>query len=463
MATGFSASVLHAGDFEYDYPCTECQEHGLNSEAIYFCQQCTRQFCGVCIKQHDRFYRKHPILGTEKRDLWGKVKSTCKLHPGEEMKVFCNDHGQSCCITCQKELHRQCKQVILLQNKTPKPPTRPVSEKSGNSTVTTNSDQLFFKRTEKVGTSEHDKLPLKSTEKVGTSEHDTLPLKSTEKVGTSEHDKLPLNLKEKVGKREHDKLPLKLKEKVGTSELDKLQLKSKEKDGTSEHDKLPLKSKEQVGTSEHDKPQVVSDVDPYRQYKVIETKRLKVKLENGDDPCRILGITVLPEGDIILIDNWNRKVKLLSADYAVVDYITISLGPLGICAVSGNQVAVCFGNKDILFFNVKNSKLKMERKLQLDFGCSYMAYMAGNLYVASGKTVYQLTLAGQRVRTIYTIDGRYVRGLAVSPDGDRLYITVIEDHQLFTALLFRQTLFAVIECVADSNVILHDQNTMIVI
>ncbi|WAR20279.1 hypothetical protein MAR_002117 [Mya arenaria] len=106
MATGLRASVLHAGDFEYDYPCTECQEHGLNSEAVYFCQNCTRQFCGLCIKQHDRFYRRHPILGTEKRDFWGKVKSTCKLHPGEEMMVFCRDHGHSCCVECQKELHR---------------------------------------------------------------------------------------------------------------------------------------------------------------------------------------------------------------------------------------------------------------------------------------------------------------------------------------------------------------------
>ncbi|XP_052770106.1 uncharacterized protein LOC128209887 isoform X2 [Mya arenaria] len=141
MATGFSASVLNAGDFEYDFPCTECQEHGLNSEAVYFCQQCDSQFCGLCVKQHDRFYQKHPIIGTEKNETWGKVKSTCKMHPGEEMTVFCSDHRQTCCVTCQKELHGQCQ---LLQHTSLKLPPRPSSVKIGETNLFHDCDHVSY-------------------------------------------------------------------------------------------------------------------------------------------------------------------------------------------------------------------------------------------------------------------------------------------------------------------------------
>ncbi|WAR20228.1 hypothetical protein MAR_002066 [Mya arenaria] len=310
MATGFSGSELHAGDFEYDFPCTECQKHGLNSEAVYFCQQCTRQFCGPCLKQHDQFYRGHPILGPRKRDLWGNVTSMCKLHPGEEMKVFCRDHRQTCCVLCLEELHRQCKQVKLLQHIAPKPTNQPESENN---------------------------------------------------------------------------------------------------EKTTHNDELPLKLKERVATTKHDTSPVVTAIHNNRPYPVKEGNCFNVKLEHDRYPCRIYGITVLPSGEIVITDHYNCNVKLLSPNYAVMDHFsTVIQKPWDICAVSDNQVAACTEGREILFFNVKNSKLELDRKMPLDVCCYCIysvSYMAGHLYLSSGHTLYQYTLAGQKVREINLSNG----------------------------------------------------------
>ncbi|XP_052766810.1 uncharacterized protein LOC128207737 [Mya arenaria] len=334
---GFSGSELHAGDFEYDFPCTECQKHGLNSEAVYFCQQCTRQFCGPCLKQHDQFYRGHPILGPRKRDLWGNVTSMCKLHPGEEMKVFCRDHRQTCCVLCLEELHRQCKQVKLLQHIAPKPTNQPESENN---------------------------------------------------------------------------------------------------EKTTHNDELPLKLKERVATTKHDTSPVVTAIHNNRPYPVKEGNCFNVKLEHDRYPCRIYGITVLPSGEIVITDHYNCNVKLLSPNYAVMDHFsTVIQKPWDICAVSDNQVAACTEGREILFFNVKNSKLELDRKMPLDVCCYCIysvSYMAGHLYLSSGHTLYQYTLAGQKVREINLSNGLFAFRLAVNPDADRLYIVETTDHQLVT-------------------------------
>ncbi|WAR20577.1 hypothetical protein MAR_002415 [Mya arenaria] len=323
MATGLSVSeVLNAGDLKYDLPCTECQEHGLNSEAVYFCQHCSRQLCGLCLKRHDRFYRRHTVLGPEKMNSWGKVKNTCKIHPGDEMVVFCRDHWQTCCVTCRNELHRKCKRVIRLQH------------------------MVRSSKTAKASTQPEGKYRAR--------------------------------------------------------------------------------------TNEHAKTLVVTYMIPDKPYTVIKSKCFGVRLANDNHRCSIQGMAALPGGEIIITDYSNRKLKLLSTDYIVVDHVRVSKKQLGICVVSDNQVAVCTGDFEIQFFHVRNSKLGIDRKLKMDHECRWVAYREGYLYVSSPDTVYQYTLSGQRVRKLYTTCGGYLWGIAMSSDGDRIYLTNGLDNQLVT-------------------------------
>ncbi|WAR20201.1 hypothetical protein MAR_002039, partial [Mya arenaria] len=68
--------------------------------------------------------------------------------------------------------------------------------------------------------------------------------------------------------------------------------------------------------------------------------------------------------------------------------------------------------------------------LKLTHNCNHVSYMARHLIISSDDTVYQYTLAGQRVREIYTTDGWGLYGIAVSPS--RLYITNYKENKLIT-------------------------------
>ncbi|XP_052770087.1 uncharacterized protein LOC128209871 [Mya arenaria] len=176
---------------------------------------------------------------------------------------------------------------------------------------------------------------------------------------------------------------------------------------------------------------VVSDLEINRLFTVIESKRVEVKIGKDERSCHIYGITVLPKGDIILINSGIGKLNLLSTDYKVVDHVRVPEMPLGICVVSDNQVAVCTSEKKILFFDVEDRKLlKMEREIELTHDCNHVSYMAMHLIISSDDTVNQYTLAGQRVREIYKIDGLGWYRVAVSPS--RLYITNYNENKLIT-------------------------------
>ncbi|WAR29841.1 hypothetical protein MAR_003409 [Mya arenaria] len=61
-------------DMIYDFPCTSCQENGMNSDSVSYCQQCEKLFCNVCIKMHDRILKEHKVLDESLQHLWSKEK-----------------------------------------------------------------------------------------------------------------------------------------------------------------------------------------------------------------------------------------------------------------------------------------------------------------------------------------------------------------------------------------------------
>ncbi|XP_052769092.1 uncharacterized protein LOC128209200 [Mya arenaria] len=174
----------------------------------------------------------------------------------------------------------------------------------------------------------------------------------------------------------------------------------------------------------------------------------RVELRKDGPAGHIYGITVLTKGDIILINSGIGRLNLLSTDYKVVDHVSVPEMPLGICAVSDNQVAVCTSQKKILFFDVEDSKLlKMEREIELTHDCNHVAYMTEHLYIASDYTVYQYTRTGQRVREIYTADGLGWNRVAVSRS--RLYITNYNENKLVTVDMEGQVLATLVDTDLD--------------
>ncbi|XP_052787718.1 uncharacterized protein LOC128222655 [Mya arenaria] len=65
-------------DMIYDFPCTNCQENGLNSDSVSYCEQCEKCFCTICVKMHDRILKHHTILDKSEQHL--RLKETDSVY-----------------------------------------------------------------------------------------------------------------------------------------------------------------------------------------------------------------------------------------------------------------------------------------------------------------------------------------------------------------------------------------------
>ncbi|XP_052260516.1 uncharacterized protein LOC127864681 isoform X2 [Dreissena polymorpha] len=155
--------------------------------------------------------------------------------------------------------------------------------------------------------------------------------------------------------------------------------------------------------------------------------------------CDISGICVLPDGQVLVADFDNKRVKLLSQQYQVVSHWDVNAYPRAICLITPNEVAVAVNDYDskiheVQFITVNQGKLVSGRKFQLQHECRGIAHQNGDLFVTSGKDLYKYTLSGKLICRLYQdrSGDLTVYKCAVSPTGDRLYITSWSHDKLLT-------------------------------
>ena len=110
MASGssFRATLEHGSDF----CCLSCNEDNKNSEAQYYCQDCSQCFCDVCLQLHNKLHKRHAVLGRKDIDKWSAATVLtgplvrCEKHAGKILELECVDHRQLCCHVCVSIDHK---------------------------------------------------------------------------------------------------------------------------------------------------------------------------------------------------------------------------------------------------------------------------------------------------------------------------------------------------------------------
>ncbi|KAH3879101.1 hypothetical protein DPMN_003002 [Dreissena polymorpha] len=162
-----------------------------------------------------------------------------------------------------------------------------------------------------------------------------------------------------------------------------------------------------------------------------------VSIPSDKDVCNINGICVLPDGQVLVVDWNNQNVKLLNQQYQVVSHWDVNARPLDICLITPSEVAVAVNNgniHEVQFITVNQGNLVSGRKFQLQHECIYITHHQGNLFVTSDQELYKYSLNGKLICRLYQDrSGDWtVYKCAVSPTGDRLYITCDWPHKLLT-------------------------------
>jgi len=163
-----------------------------------------------------------------------------------------------------------------------------------------------------------------------------------------------------------------------------------------------------------------------------------VKVADDKNPCYITGTCRLANGEFLLSDSKNSKLKLLNNSYQVISTSDVQDEPQDVCSTGQREAAVTMDDgknrHEILLVRVKAGKIEQMNTIKLQRRCRGLAHHGGHLYVTTLTALHVYDMAGGQGRQLY-IDKKGVNTVhrcAVSPDGCRIYITNYLDHQLIT-------------------------------
>ena len=125
-----------------------------------------------------------------------------------------------------------------------------------------------------------------------------------------------------------------------------------------------------------------------------------VKMPSDSKTCHIEAVCALPNGQVLVADWYNDKVKLLNQQYCVVSHLDIRDNLQDMCLITPTEVAVAVYD-EVQFITVSQSQLAKGRKLKLQHYCTGIAHNQGDLYICSGNALYKFTLSGELVCRLY--------------------------------------------------------------
>ncbi|XP_052267329.1 uncharacterized protein LOC127869077 [Dreissena polymorpha] len=470
MATSLS-SVQKGSDFVKDYCCDACESKQIVETAETYCETCLKCFCGNCIKHHDQLYANHSIYERGDMSKWPLTKKmdsfiqTCAAHTDKKLEMFCEDHSQLCCSNCAFIKHRQCKEVTLiservkshstdLHNLTDKIETILDELKQLHSTqeATIQSVESSYKqRLQEVSDVRHklnaaldqlEKATLKELEDMRTA------LQASLKIDVDNCNRLEDELEQlsdtvrDLADRSKAELSFIVERKCMDTILEsKVYLKEKAVKVYSSISFLANTEIEQLLTKQLSLgkcSQVTQSLavpqNPNHVLAVKQKSEHDVSLPSDSSASSyITGICVISNDNILVADVKLKRVKLLDQRYNVISHCDVPVHGGDMCQISTSEVAVTVDD-GVQFISVNNVELVKGRKLQFQHRCSGIAHHEGNLYVTSYTALFQYTLTGTLVKQIYddTTGGVTVWKCAVSPTGDRIYVTNYSKHKLQT-------------------------------
>ena len=107
-----------------NYECDSCKVFGISTKASKLCIDCFQLFCVPCsVGRHsDTLYKNHKVkqLDDEREGLIKDLRklseySRCKEHSDINLSFFCKDDKVACCSKCAILYHRQCDNVMDIE------------------------------------------------------------------------------------------------------------------------------------------------------------------------------------------------------------------------------------------------------------------------------------------------------------------------------------------------------------
>ncbi|XP_052778097.1 uncharacterized protein LOC128215452 [Mya arenaria] len=468
MATGDS-SIYKGSDLIHDFSCSKCEEDNLNTEAQHFCPQCEHYLCAKCVNMHNGYHKAHIVYGREDIQKWaGFSMNKCDQH-GNKLEASCDDDQELCCSVCVALNHRQCSSISHLPDL-----AKGFLKTADFIQLPAAVDEMRSRLDELKSTRTKDQTSLKDSYRNVLAEIKALRKKIDQILDQLEKKTIEQldSLMEDLEKSQEEDLDMcaDMQDRLKTL-IDKLQQatgKHKEINSYIGFTKCQTKLNEaktvvqeiqrrpkeciRFNSDESVKPflkifnhigyvdsvySIPKKTDVGHVYNAQSSTFYSVKIEKDPYCCNIVGICVLPSGDLVIVDRNNKRVKLLNEQYKVIGHCDFPTPPQHLLHTAGEEIAVAVSYgflNEVHFLTVTRGQLQPGRKFTIDHKCYSIAHHQGQLYVGSSDTLYQYTIDGQMIRKIYEYSSHPFSEFmcAVSPDGERIYVTTSDKSELIT-------------------------------
>lgn len=458
--------------------CSLCQEDDETSTAVMWCAECDVFLCSECQKHHGRFKmsKNHQVMSVHDYknlpEFILNIKNNCDDHD-LKYELFCSFHDSACCMKCIKDKHDNCKGLV------------PLSEVVGNikssafvSQVETdlidllenlNTIKLFLlenlsalekQKTEAISrvhnmrqsindhlnkleecllndiSSEFSKLQ----ETIGNlkSEIDS----KTDQVEETQNDfskmvEFSTDLQTYFGLHEVEKITKHgeqyIKNLKSTDNLREKEMKVDWFDlasfvrGTTALGKMSIYvSPENLQLKTKEDGQVQSPKNPV--FSIVKPV-IKQRFEMPKHPVHITACQILPNSDVVFVDQQNKSLLLFNnAGVFVKEIMTFKNMPSDICYVRQKEVAVTLiYDKNVFIIDVERNKVA--RRAHLDGKCYGICTYEQMMYVIVKPNSVLVLDFDLNIKNLIPIVGKSLSRIAVF--GDRLYCTHFNDNSVF--------------------------------
>lgn len=112
----------------------------------------------------------------------------------------------------------------------------------------------------------------------------------------------------------------------------------------------------------------------------------KISTEGESFFCNITSSLVLPDGRIILADDSNSKLKMISPRFEIAYEMKLESNPLNLASVSETELAVSLpGKREVMFVDISIDKFSKKRKINTRLDCWGLCILENLIVVTTGR------------------------------------------------------------------------------
>ena len=181
--------------------------------------------------------------------------------------------------------------------------------------------------------------------------------------------------------------------------------------------------------------------------KLIPLDKINLKIPDDKYDCKISGFDITVDGNMLLTDHYNCKVKLFTPDGKLLSSLTLLAKPLGVVVINKSEAAVSMWDKQICIIDIADSgHLALKRIIKTKQKVWGITAYNNNLIVTCATSAERLRLVqmiDMRGHTMWTrttdsrgkdlfVSAEYVT--TCSSDGGDTVIVIDREEQTITVL-----------------------------